>query len=763
MSEQLGYTEVKNANLTPLREAVTKWSQAPGKFQQIDTNFGTDVTKGLAHSDWHGEAADAAWRTLRAVRRQILAAAEEARRVHNVMKQGLEKFTSAKNTLDAIEKELEGHQYLKLNKHDGSVYLDLPDDQEQNRAALTKSYQDTFAHYRERTRTALELAAEADSALVQALTADVNGERRGFNDHAYNSLDQARKATAKDLKKAIELAGTENGRLSSPQLAQLSVLMARHSQDPEFAEQFATKLGAERTLKLWYNATHPHNPLYPDTDVDDTAWWKSAKSLQQSLGTTLATASHADTPAMAAWKDEMIRLGPQRLEDSGGRTHPYGFQLMSNLMRTGTYDKDFLNTYGDKLVAWDKKNNTKDGFAYWSNTGDTDALNLIGRRGDNGMDAMTGFLEGLGHSPEASTEFFHKPAGGGLNPRFEYLTQDRNWIFDGNTQGGPRTLPGHEALGHALTAATTGYAWDADEVAGKDPEIFRHGGDRRTAATADVMEQVVAVYGGEDGPGLLHDQPGMATSLGRMGGAYVDDINYHMSGVGEHSKSGDAFPPAYRGRADFGRDGALNFLSVLGQNETSHGIMNQAEHLYTLSQIAAHPPADGAENYAMGRRALLTEAEARGVLDQSRAAQIEATYAHDSAEAQKAFQESSNWTRVGYNASTPVVSQGIVSVVGKAGPWGLVVPVAVSAGQEFAKVFHNDAIFGGPDLPEPPQDASEFYRRGENQFGEVAAQYFKGHGNELDAEGDLADDLKEKYHGTGAGEAAHLGRKPYPG
>ncbi|QKV93277.1 hypothetical protein HUT19_17165 [Streptomyces sp. NA02950] len=762
MSEQLGYTDVKNANLTPLREAVTKWSQAPGKFQQIDTNFGTDVTKGLAHSDWQGEAADAAWRTLRAVRRQILAAAEEARRVHNVMKQGLEKFTSAKSTLDAIEKELEGHEYLKLNKHDGSVYLDLPDDQEKNRAAMTKSYQDTFAGYRERTRKALELAGEADSALVQALTADVNGEKRGFNDHAYNSLDQAREATAKDLKKAIELAGTENGRLSSTQLAQLSVLMARHSQAPEFAERFATKLKADGTLKLWYNATHPHNPLYPDTDIDDKAWWKSAKSLQRSLGMTLATASHVDTPAMAAWKDEMIRLGPSRLDDSGGRTHPFGFQIMSNLMRTGTYDKDFLNAYGGKLVAWDKKNNTEKGFPYWTLTGENDTLNVIGRHGDTGMDAMTGFLEGLGHNPEASTEFFRKPEDGGLNPRFEYLTQDRNWIFDGNTRGGPRDLPGHEALGHALTAATTGYSWDAEEVTGKDPEIFRHGGDRRTASTADVMEQVVAVYGGKEGPRLLHDQPAMAASLGRMGGAYVDDLNYYMSGVGEDGRDGKTFPPAYEGRADFKREGSLNFLSVLGHNKTSHGLMNQAEHLYTLSQIAAHPPADGAGNYTRGSNALLTEAEVRGVLDQSRAAQIEATYAHDSAEAQKAFQESSNWTRVGYSASAPAVSQGIVSVVGKAGPWGLIVPVAMGAGQEFAKVFHNDAVFGGPDAPKPP-DSSGFFKTGENQLGKTMGTYFGGHGPSGESDRLLGNEIKENYYGSGAGAGQYRGLKPYTG
>ncbi|WP_326687397.1 MULTISPECIES: hypothetical protein [unclassified Streptomyces] len=775
MSERLSYPDVRHADLTPLSEAVAKWKQAPGKFEQVGTNFGTEVTKGLAGSQFEGEAADAAGRRFGKVREQLLAAEEEARRVHTVLSQGLEKFRSAKKALKDIEDELAGHKYLRLNKHDGSVYLETGEDEAGHEAELNKAYQDTFASYRDRTRAALERATQADADLAQALTTDVNGTERGFNDKAYDSLEAARKQSARDLKEALRLARTENGRMDTGQLTRLTALVARHSQDPLFSEEFSTRLGPEKTLKLWYNATHPHNVLYPDTDIDDKAWRKSAKVLQEELGTTLATATNSGTPAMKQWQHDMIKLGDQRLE-SGGTTHPYGFQVMSNLMRSGKYDSGFLNDYGDKLTAWDKKLNTREGFAYWANSADTDSLNLLGKRGDTGHDAMTGFLEGLGHNPEASTDFFGRPAGGDgvvdrdseLNDHFKYLTQDRNWIFDGNTAAAPRQLPGHEALSHALTAATTGYAWDDQVLAGKDPELFEHGGDRRTAATAGVMEQVVHVYGGEDGPKLLHDQPAMAAGLGAMGGAYVDDINRGISGVGDGLQHTDAFPPAYQGHADFGRDQAVDFLSVLGQNETSHAVMNQAEHLYTLDRFSDRPPSESPEDWATGRRVLLTEAEARGTLDHARVQQIEAQYTADSKEAQDSYQQSANWTRVGMSAGAPAVAQGVLSVVGRSGPWGVVVPIAQAGGVEFTKLFHEDAVFGGPDTPQPPTDKDQFFARGERDLGAAADQYLAGKnlpasGQGMDPEGDLADDIKGKYLAIGPQGNAFEGRAPYPG
>ncbi|WP_171166847.1 DUF6571 family protein [Streptomyces sp. I05A-00742] len=772
MTGQLGYHEVRTANLGPLREAVAKWRQAPDKFQQIQLNLYNNVTRGLEAPAWEGKAAQAAGEKFAGLQKQLSAAVEESLHVYNVMSEGLAQFDAAKKALEAIERELAGHKHLRLNPADGSLRLELTGEEEPHRANLTKAYQETFEHYRQRTRKAIEQAAQADSALAMALSSDVNGEDRGFNAKAYDSLAEARKETAADLDRAVRLTGMPNGKMTSDQLRELSEAMARHSNVPDFAEQFATRVGPEKTLQLWFNATHPRNPDRPGTKIDEKVWWPAAESLQRSLGTTLATASHSDTPAMREWKDSMIRMGPERL-DSGAATHPYGFQVMSNLMRTGDYDKRFMSAYGGKLLTWDAKNNTKKGYPFWSNTADTDTLNLIGRRrGDTGHDAVAGFLEGLGHSPEAATEFFKKPEGGGkdaVNSHFSYLVEKRNWVFDGQVPGGPRNLTGHEALGHALTAATTGYAWDAGELSGKDPEIFAAGGSRRNAATADVMEQVVHVYGGKDGPRLLHDQPGMATSLGVMGGTYVDDLNYNVSGAGNDSlRNNDAFPAAYRGRADFGGKQAIDFLSVLGQNAESHGIMNQAEHLYTVDRFAQNPPADGLADYAHSRRALLTEAEVRGILDHSRAAQIEATYQHDKAAAEAAYKESTDWTRVGISASGPAVSNGIVSVVGKSGPWGLVVPVAMGGAVEFAKLFHNDLLFHGPQLP-APVDSSTLFENGVSALGKTAEQYeipkyerqYGTGADAADATGTISDRIKQAYIGTGAATDQYRGHKPY--
>ncbi|WP_432070816.1 hypothetical protein [Streptomyces sp. AA1529] len=771
MSDGLGYPEVRHADLTPLSEAVAKWKTAPGKFEQVATNFATEVVKGLADSDWEGESAEAAWRRFRTVRAQLLAAQEEARRTHSVLSEALGRFRSAQKVLQDIVDELEGHEHLRLDPRDGTVSLKLTDEEEQHRTLWAKAYREIITGYRDRTLAALDSADQADRDLAHALTADVNGTARGFNDRAYDSLAAARARAARDLKEVLRLARAENGTTSSARLERITALITRHSQDPEFAARFATELGAERTLRLWYNATHPHHPDHPDTEIDDAAWWKSASVLQESLSTTLANATQLDTPAMRQWQQDMIALGDQRLESSGGRTHPYGFQLMSNLMHSGTYDAGFLNRYGDRLVAWDEKLNTRDGYAYWANSADTDDLDPGGAPGSTGHDALVGFLEALGHNPGAATTFFAQPADvggvvdrdGELDDRLAYLTQDRNWIFDGNTGAGPRELPGHEALGHALTAAATGYAWDDPQLTGKEPELFRHGGDRRTAATADVMEQVVHVYGGPAGPRLLHEQPALAPSLGALGGAYVDDINRAVSGVGDSLQSTGAFPPGYQGAAALSRGQAVDFLSVLGQNETSHGLMNQAEHLYTLDRLARNPPSASEESWAAGRRVLLTEAEARGTLDHSRVQHIEAQYAADSAEAQRAFRESANWTRVGISSSAPALANGILSVVGKSGPWGVVIPIAQAGGVEFAKLFHDDAVFGGPDLPDPPENTDQFFARGERDLGSTAEKYLENYGKGPDVTGDLADDIKSKYLAVGPQGDAFEGREPYTG
>lgn len=765
MTEQLSYTDVKNVNLTPLREAVTKWGQAPGKFQQVGTNFSTDVTKGLVDSNWEGESAEAAAKKFSKIDQQIRAAAEESRRIHMLLKDGVDEIASAKRELDGIEEELQGHRHLRLNTQDGSVYLDLPAEEEDDRSTLTKSYQETFAHYRERTRRAVEKASKADSALASALTADVNGTARGFNSKAYSSLDQAREQTAKDLAKALELAELKPGEMNPTQLAEVDAVLARHSQDPHFSERFATSLEPRKTLEFWYNATHPQGP------VDTKAWLKAAKNLQQSLGLTLATASHSGSPEMQQWKNQILRLGPVRM-DSGGAFHPYGFQVMSNLMRFGKYDTDFLTRYGDKLISFDKKHNDK--FGAWSNPSDATFLNLHGKAADNGMDPMTGFLEGLGHNPEASTEFFKQPddvkgivsSDDELNDNFTYLARDRNWHVDGNVLPHPTEMAGHEALGHALLSATTGYAWDDDALTGKDPEIFRHGGDKRTAETAGVMEQVVFLYGDTDGngPELLHQQPGMADSLGRMGGAYVDDLNHNVSGVGDSANKDDgAFPGAYEGRADFGRFDSIGFLSLLGQDEESYRVMTQAEHIYTLSRLDSVPPTS-AENLSVGERVLKTEAEVRGTLDHSRAEQAEATYGKGSDAANESIGRSADWKKT--LIGTAIWTGTGVALIPVTGPSGgaVIAPIAANASMDLINEFIGQDIDSAVEEESSDERSAakrnHLFHQGETDLGAAMSDYLHGHEVGEDRENDFREAIKSNYLSTGPNGASYEGHSP---
>ncbi len=225
---------------------------------------------------------------------------------------------------------------------------------------------------------------------------------------------------------------------------------------------------------------------------------------------------------MEQWKADVIKAGSEPVQTRG--TSPYGFQVMSNLMRVGDYDDTFLRDYGNGLVATERRM-THDGRlpadrAWLQTTGMPSHLNWQG--GDLGKDPMIGFMEALGHNPKASTDFFNHdidltPGDGKddkkLDP-FDYFSKDRKWPEELDDKGHLTREPGYDALGHALEAATTGHPYDA-ETEGLE--------DVRTKENAEVMQKVVERYGSD--PKYMHEQPGIDDSLGKMGAAYIDELN----------------------------------------------------------------------------------------------------------------------------------------------------------------------------------------------------------------------------------------------
>ncbi|MEU6835568.1 DUF6571 family protein [Streptomyces rubiginosohelvolus] len=468
----------------------------------------------------------------------------------------------------------------------------------------------------------------------------------------------------------------------------------------------------------------------------------------------------------------MVKLGPEEL-GTDHANNPRGFAVMSNLMRFGDYDDQFLNDYGEKLVAYDKERNVKN-MSPWINNWNNGDLNFYSKN-DRGRDPMTGFLEALGHNPGAATDFFAQPEGAGagvdkeseLNENLKYLTKDRIWLSDAYIMGGDdKVIAGHDSLGHALEAATTGYVYDADPMTAKVPMIPGNR-DMRTAETAGVMEQVVFLYGSEDGPKMLHEQSQLADGLGKMGAAYIDDIDYSMSGVGDRAKDDGLFPPKYQGRADFGEQGAINFLSVIGQNETSHGAVSAAQHLYTLSMLDAHPPTSEA-NMNKAHDALTTGGEVRGILDHSRVQQAEETYKDEAEEQNKSLGRSGDWVKLGAGA---VVGGGIAAIPlpGSTAAALVVAPLAAETIGNAVNTFIGHEIDKGIDKAEedPTEKAQvtsqQFYSQGIQQQADAYAIYI-GADSDVKNDTNLRDwpqDIESSYFGTGSQQNDYRGRPAY--
>ncbi|MGW9304071.1 DUF6571 family protein [Streptomyces cyaneofuscatus] len=445
---------------------------------------------------------------------------------------------------------------------------------------------------------------------------------------------------------------------------------------------------------------------------------------------------------------------------------------MSNLMRFGDYDDQFLNDYGEKLVAFDKERNVEH-MSPWINNWNNGDLNFYSEN-DRGRDPMTGFLEALGHNPGASTQFFAQPDGAGpgvdkeseVNENLKYLTKERIWLSDVYVMGGDnKVIAGHDALGHALEAAATGYAYDAEPMSAKDP-MTPGNRDLRTAETAGVMEQVVFLYGSEDGPKMLHEQSQLADSLGKMGAAYIDDIDYGLSGIGDSAKDPDAFPAKYAGRAEFGNQGAINFLSVLGQNETSHGVVTAAQHLYTLSALDANP-ATSAQNIDNAHDALTTGAEARGILDHARGQQAETTYKDEAEQQNKSLGRSGDWVKLGAGV---VVGGGIAAIPlpGSTAAALVVAPLAADTVGNAVNTFIGQEIDKSIDKSEkdPTEQAQltsqEFYGKGTAELGAAYDNYLKENPR-MDVSADRSDwtqDVKNAYD-TGSGQGDTRGRPAY--
>ncbi|WP_367123974.1 hypothetical protein [Streptomyces phytohabitans] len=654
------YQNLLDVDLEPLAEAVTKWRNLPGQFRQIGTNFDTEVRSPLAHSDWEGEAADAAREKIRKVSAQFDEAAGEAADVHTLLQTAHKKFKSLQDKLKGYKKAIDADENLTVDGSGKVTYApaNLSELSPQAQGVQAKNYSQVTLDYNRYIREVLDAATKADELLDWALRVDPDARGKGFSDDGLSSMKAAeagRELAVKDAKELTRLASIDTRELTPEELKKSNSLLSRHSGDPFFAERFATSLGAKETLSFWQRVADEQQ-----TGDDKT---KTTAALQKNLGLTLATASHSDSAAMEKWKHDAIRLGSQRFDDTNHSVAgppgkgPYGFQIMSSLMRYGQYDKDFLTDYGKGfgegknhvpgLVEFDRAA-AKDGSLedFWRG-GDEDryqAMLNLGPGGDHGLDPMAGYMEALGRNPEAARELFNQDGyttSHDMKPNADltYLLKDREWPND-SLADDPDAY-GYGELGHALQAATLGHPYD-------QPELGLH----RTPEGANVMTQVVATV--DDNSGLVADKPGLSSSLARMGAGYIDNLDWAVSNNGDmRSGAADrdsAFGPVQESGISVGNQTAKNFLATVAREAGGYEILSAAQHEFTTSAMKAHPECDHILSDIF-----VTSAETQGTLDNARSAAIMDSAEETKGEHARKLTEAAEWQK--YEKS-----QGISSV-----------------------------------------------------------------------------------------------------
>ncbi|MBC9711772.1 hypothetical protein H9Y04_04210 [Streptomyces sp. TRM66268-LWL] len=750
--------DLRNANFKLLDDAVTDWSKMVSNLGELEKSATKGLLNAAQKADWQGLNATVSRQFVGKTAGEFGDAHKQAESIRNILRDTRDELKDYKRQLtEAIDRAWE--QKVTVYGVAGGGFEAMISVHPEPKDA--KQRIDTAV---EEIKGILTRATESDSSAAKVLQAIADQSDLGFSDASYKDRDTAADA----IKKADELAklaAKDPDELTKTELNSINAGLAKYRNDPLFAEEFATKLGPQGTLEFYSGAAAAGAGTY------DPDRLKTMKQLQKNLGITLGTATRSDSAAMDKWESTITSMGEKRLGEY--EDGPRSFVVMSNLMRFGDYDTDFLTSYGDRLLEFDKQVDTDShhGTPFWVNNHDQSNLNFWDKN-DRGRDPVSGFLQALGHNPEASAQFFASPGVDGdyvdkeseVNENLKYLTKERHWYEDPTFEGDRDVMAGRDALGHALEAATTGYAYDADPMSAKDPMI-PGSGDRRTEATADVMEQVAYLYGSEDGPKMLHDQPEMADSLGKMGAAYIDDIDHSISGFGDQSKDAGDFPSQYPGRANFGEQGAIDFLSVLGQNETSHNTVTAAQHLYTLSLLDAHPPTD-ADQIDHARDALNVGAQARGILDNAYVEQATADAEGDADEANKSIAKGDDWKKV---AAGAVIAGGIAAIPlpGSTAAAIVFAPVAADTAGEILGTFLDHSIDDGAAEEDPTAKAqmtsAEFYGKGAGDLGTAYSSYLKDHpevARTADHE-DWKQRVEDAYYGTGSHKNEYRGRAPY--
>ncbi|MCC8478173.1 hypothetical protein LMJ41_09775 [Streptomyces globisporus] len=678
----LSYEDIVEAPLGKLKAAADDWSEMATKLDRL-ADHASDGMKAKANkASWEGVNAGVTKAFVGKTVKEFADAAAEAKGVKTLLEEGYAAFKKAKDDLVNI-RDHEGPAAGISVDGRGKVTARSPISE--NNAArhdpdfgkYLQQERENIASWQKKIDHIVETCNDTDVTFKNSLEANVT-DRKDFSAPKYTKFDQEEAA------RAVALAA--KGRdLTHAELQALNELLRDNGKSVEFAKNFYEKLGPEKALAFFGQLATDTND-YAKVDKERLA---DVQALQRNLGLNLATASH-DKAFTAEWGPELRKMGTERFplakNDYGG---PFGYQLLGGIMRFGDYDPKFLNPMAEHVVQLRQKDHD---FFYASKGVPGGPENLYNPSGVNGSgyDPVNSMLEALGHSPEAAKQFFSaEPTaynedgtlkGGdadlGKDKDGKEITsyldffqnEDYDPFFDttshhpDDVKKSTQYMP--DALGKALEAATTGHAWD-------DPSPTL----KRDEVTAGIMKEVIDSYGSDSG--LLGRHEALKDNLGRMGAAYIDDLNYstyNFGSAGDELGRDELFANSSdeSKRTDFGEVATRQFMVAVAADEEGWRSLSSAQQVYEASGLKFF----GAERQDMGLHFGYSGAKMHGILDEARIDGIHQQFKSQEEAKILEMEKEAEWRKFGVSSGVgAVVGVGTAVVLGPAA--GVVAATAV--------------------------------------------------------------------------------------
>ncbi|MFG2502567.1 hypothetical protein ACGFSB_30680 [Streptomyces sp. NPDC048441] len=564
---------LRSANFSLLDDAITDWTTMVDNLDRMEESAHKGLTTAANKASWAGVNATVSKEFIGKTADEFSDAHLQARSIRDILRDTRDELKDYQSKLKTAIKNGQDKNLKVTSSGSGfTVRKDSHTDGVAKGAAASETSGADVTALRDEIQELLNKATESDSTASTVLRAIADQSTVGFSGVDYSDRDEAADAI-KNADELSKLAKKDPEDLSTAEFDRLNSGLKRFADDELFSQRFATNLGAKGTLEFWVGINTPDaNPEL------NQARHEKFDDLQKNLSLTLSTATQSDALGMTEWTNRVVDLGNQPVRGSGG---PLGFQVMSNLMRWGNYDDQFLHSYGTQLMETEKKFTGNGEGRAWQRTSSDPYLNRTGS--DSGWDPVTGFMKGLSNSPDAATNFFNdrfiskndedNPFNGQNKSNFQYLFEERDWPSESDSEGEPSDT-GRNNLALALEAATTGHP--GGEMPTKETPAHNA---QQTKLTEDLIKSI------SKNPEYLTEHSYMSDSMGQIAAEYMPDIHrgMHPGRVNE-----DQLFPIAGSAANLGEHDATRFLYTVGRNPEGYAAVNLGQHSYTTSLMEYH-------------------------------------------------------------------------------------------------------------------------------------------------------------------------------